>query len=77
MNGQGSAGQPVAHTLGLLGKLMATVRAEFRADVLVFDGDDPILAVLPAASRGVTARPRAMACVKATINAGRSLGAQT
>lgn len=42
MNGQGSAGQPVAHTLGLLGKLMATVRAEFRADVLVFDGDDPI-----------------------------------
>jgi hypothetical protein len=27
---------------GLLAKLMATVRAEFRADVLVFPADDPV-----------------------------------
>ncbi|WP_067431517.1 hypothetical protein [Nocardioides jensenii] len=31
-----------AGTAGLLEKLMATVRAEFRDDVLVFDADDPI-----------------------------------
>jgi hypothetical protein len=34
---------PSGDRAGLLGKLMATVRPEFRADVLVFAADDPVL----------------------------------
>lgn len=33
---------PTGGPAGLLGKLMAAVRPEFRADVLRFDADDPV-----------------------------------
>ncbi len=36
-------GHPRLHQAGLLGKLVAAVRPEFRADVLVPDPDDPVL----------------------------------
>ena len=38
----GRAGRQQQAAAGLLGKLMAVVRPEFRADVLVFDPADPV-----------------------------------
>lgn len=42
MNPPGATPSTRAGTAGLLEKLMATVRTEFRDEVLVFDADDPI-----------------------------------
>jgi hypothetical protein len=52
-NGAGAAGRPA----GLLAKLMAVVRPQFRAEVLVFDPRDPVFGG-PACAVPACVRPR-------------------
>jgi integrase len=52
-----AAGEPASY-LGLLEKLMAAVRPEFRVDVYVPDPDDPVLGAGTCAARGCRASAR-------------------
>ena len=67
-------GRAVPGSAGLLEKLMAAVRPEFRADVLTFDPRDPVFGGPPCAVPGCERPARSRACAGATVSAGDQAG---
>jgi hypothetical protein len=68
---------PEARPAGLLEKLVAAVRPEFRADVFIPDPADPVFGGRRAGSTAAAARPGRAACATATTAGGRMPASRT
>ena len=71
------AQQPASGQAGLLERLLAAVRIEFRADILVPGPDDPVLGRPPARPPAATGPGRRTAFAPRTGNGGRTAAART
>ena len=69
--------RPGGAASGLLGKLMAAVRSEFRSDVLEFDAEDPVFGRADAGWPDATALPAAGGCVRGICSGGPTRDART
>ena len=71
------AQQPASGQAGLLERLLAAVRIEFRADILVPRPDDPVLGRPACPAGGSTGPGRRTAFAPRTGNGGRTAAART